>query len=105
MNIMPNSLRQRIRGLMFKLPLMITCAEFEDFMIAYVDDELAPKQKRIFEFHLAVCRECRDYLAAYRSAMTITRDTLDAQTADMLENVPEDLVSAVLAARKPHDPK
>ncbi len=105
MSIMSNSLRQRIRSIMFKLPLMITCAEFEDFIIAYLDGELNAGQKRIFELHLAMCRECRDYLAAYRSAMTITRDTLDGQTADVLEDVPEDLVSAVLAARQPREPK
>lgn len=105
MNIMPNSVRQRIKGIMFKLPLMITCVEFEDFILAYLDGSLSNRQRRIFEFHLAVCRECRDYLAAYRSAMTVTRDVLDAQTADTLADIPEDLVSAVLAARTPQNRK
>ncbi len=99
MNIMPRSVRQRIRSIMFRLPLMITCAEFEDFIISYLDGSLSPGQRRVFELHLAVCRECRNYLAAYRSAMSVTRDVLDAQTADTLADVPEDLVSAVLAAR------
>ncbi len=105
MNIMPSSVRQRIRSIMFKLPLMITCAEFEEFIIAYLDGSLGNRQRRIFEFHLAVCRECRNYLAAYRSAMTVTRDVLDAETANTLEDVPEDLVSAVLAARTTQDRK
>ncbi len=104
MSIMPGSVRQRIRSIMFKLPLMITCAEFEDFIIAYLDDELSTRQRRIFEFHLAVCRECRDYLAAYRSTMNVTRDALDTRTAETLADVPEDLVEAVLAARKPQAP-
>lgn len=103
MNIMPTSVRQRIRGIMFKLPLMITCVEFEDFILAYLEDELNARQRRIFELHLAVCRECRDYLAAYRTAMTVTSDVLDTQTAETLVNVPEDLVSAVLAARTSQD--
>ncbi|MGB5215591.1 MAG: zf-HC2 domain-containing protein [Anderseniella sp.] len=105
MNIMPNSVRQRIRSIMFKLPLMITCAEFEEFITAYLDGSLSNKQRRIFEFHLAVCRECRDYLAAYRTAMTVTGDVLNTQTADTLADVPEDLVSAVLAARASQDRK
>jgi anti-sigma factor RsiW len=100
---MPHSVRQRIRGIMFKLPMMITCVEFEDFILAYLDGELSTRQRRIFEFHLAVCRECRNYLAAYRSAMTVTRDALDTQIAETLSNVPEDLVSAVLAARTSQD--
>ena len=37
--IMPHSVRQRIKGIMFKLPMMITCVEFEDFILAYLDDE------------------------------------------------------------------
>ncbi|WP_108881488.1 zf-HC2 domain-containing protein [Anderseniella sp. Alg231-50] len=105
MKIMPTSVRQRIRSIMFKLPLMITCAEFEEFILSYLDGSMSNRQRRIFEFHLAVCRECRDYLAAYRSAMTVTRDVLDAQTTETLADVPEDLVSAVLAARTPQDRK
>ncbi len=105
MKIMPGSVRQRIRGIMFKLPLMITCVEFEEFIIAYLDDELSSRQRRIFEFHLAVCAECRDYLAAYKAAMTVTRDALGAQSAETLANVPEDLVAAVLAANTSQDLK
>ena len=99
MKIMPQSISQRLRGIIFKLPMMITCAEFEGFILAYLDGELSNAQRRIFEFHLAVCRECRDYLAAYNAAMTVTRDALDAETTELLANVPEDLVSAVLAAK------
>lgn len=100
MKIMPQSIRQRLRGIMFKLPVMITCVEFEDFILAYLDNELSNAKRRIFEFHLAVCRECRDYLAAYKASMAVARDVLDAETTEMLANVPEDLVSAVLAAKK-----
>lgn len=105
MKIMPDSVRQRIRGIMFKLPLMITCVEFEEFMLAYLEGGLSNKQRRVFEFHLAVCTECRDYLAAYKAAMTVTRDALDTQSAETLANVPEDLVAAVLAANTSQDRK
>lgn len=88
---------------MFKLPMMISCVEFEEFILAYLDGELSSTQRRIFEFHMAVCRECREYLAAYKATMTITRDAIDAETTEMLANVPEDLVSAVLAARTPRN--
>ena len=103
MKIMPKSIRQRLRGVMFKLPMMITCAEFEEFIVNYLDGELSDAKRRKFEIHLAVCRECRDYLAAYKSAMTVTRDTLDAETAETLADVPDDLVSAVLAAKSSRD--
>ncbi|MCG8404340.1 MAG: zf-HC2 domain-containing protein, partial [Phycisphaerales bacterium] len=59
------SLRRRIHSVMFKLPLMISCREFEAFIVDYLDDQLPARQRKIFEFHLKICRECRDYLAAY----------------------------------------
>ena len=99
MKIMPQSIRQRLKGIMFKLPMMITCIEFEEFILAYLDGELNNAKRRTFELHLAVCRECRDYLAAYKAAMTVTRDTLDAETTEILASVPEDLVAAVLASK------
>ncbi len=90
---------RRIHGAMFKLPLMITCEAFEDFILAYLDGELKGKQKFIFEMHLGVCRECRDYLRAYKSSMELTKATLTNSENALPETVPEDLVQAVLAAR------
>ena len=57
----PNkSLKKRIHGVMFKLPLMITCNEFESFILAYLEGDLPKRQKLVFEFHLKMCRECRE---------------------------------------------
>jgi anti-sigma factor RsiW len=90
---------RRIQGVMFKLPLMITCEAFEDFIIAYLDDELTPKQKFVFEMHLKVCRECRDYLHAYRASIEAARLTASAPPPVLPDQVPDDLVKAVLDAR------
>ncbi len=87
---------RRIHGVMFKLPYMITCEAFEDFILAYLDDELSPKQKLIFEMHLKLCRECREYLAAYRASIELARQGLGEMQAP--EDVPEDLVKAVIDA-------
>ena len=91
---------RRIHGVMFKLPLMITCEAFEDFILAYLEDELTGRQKFIFEMHLKVCRECRDYLKAYRASMDLAKDSFDLPNAVSMEEVPEDLVRAVIEARK-----
>lgn len=99
MRVMPRSLMRRLHGIMFKLPMMITCEVFEDFILAYLDDELSDKQRRLFEIHLRFCRECREYLAAYQRARALTREALDAESREVLANVPEDLVSAIMAAR------
>ncbi len=93
-------MRRKIHGVMFKLPGMITCVQFEDFILAYLDDELPPIQRRIFLLHLMVCRECKRYLEAYQRAMDAVSEMSDADKAGLAE-VPEDLVQAILAAKQP----
>ena len=95
----PKSVMRRIHGMMFKLPLMITCEQFEDFILAYLEDDLPKRQKMLFEIHLKMCRECREYLEAYRVSMELAKDALTVENADLPEEVPEDLVKAVLVAR------
>ncbi len=95
----PNSVMRRIHGMMFKLPLMITCEQFEDFILAYLEDELPKRQKIVFDLHLKMCRECREYLSAYRASMELAKDALTADKDGPPEEVPDDLVKAVLAAR------
>lgn len=91
---------RRVHGVMFKLPLMITCEAFEDFILAYLDGDLPAKQKFVFELHLKVCRECRAYLRAYRASMELARNGLEQDGAFLPGDVPEDLVTAVVEARR-----
>ena len=92
------SIRRRIHALAFKSPLMITCEEFEDFILAYLEEDLPAKQKFIFELHIKVCRECRDYLKAYRASMDLTKQALEDEYRLLPEQVPDDLIKAVLDA-------
>ena len=93
-------LMHRMHGLMFKLPMMITCEEFEEFILAYLEDELPPRKKRVFEIHLKMCRECRAYLRAYQASMNLAKRALTEEEIAPLAEVPDDLVDAVLAARE-----
>ncbi len=92
---------RRVHGMMFKLPLMIACDEFEEFILAYLEDELPPRQKFVFEMHLKVCRECREYLRAYKASMHLAGQAADAADDALPGAVPEDLIEAILAARNP----
>jgi predicted anti-sigma-YlaC factor YlaD len=94
------SLKKRIHGAIFKLPLMITCNEFESFILAYLEGDLPKRQKVVFEFHLKMCRECREYLQAYRASIELAREAHEAELKELTDQVPEDLVKAILAARK-----
>ena len=89
-----------LQGMMLNhMPLMITCREFEDFILAYLEGELPDRQRFVFDLHLKVCRECRDYLAAYRRTIEVAKRAFDDEDAQVPDDVPEDLIKAVLAAR------
>ncbi|NOZ65053.1 MAG: hypothetical protein GXP00_00890 [Alphaproteobacteria bacterium] len=77
------------------MPLMISCRDFENFIIQYLEDELPWNKRFIINTHLKVCKECRDYLDAYRLSMAATKGAL---AQEELPEVPEDLVKAILAA-------
>jgi anti-sigma factor RsiW len=85
---------------MFSLPGMITCNEFEDFILAYLDDELPRSKRRVFDWHIRLCKECREYLAAYLTSLELTKKAMAADEATDLPAVPDDLVTAVMEARK-----
>jgi len=93
------TLRRRLHAAMFKLPLMISCEQFEDFILAYLDDELPVKQKFMFDLHLKACRECRDYLDAYRTSIELAKQALAEESFVLPDEVPEDFIKAVLKAR------
>ena len=97
---------------MFKLPLMLTCQQVEDFLLDYVEGTLPRGQRLIFDLHLVLCRECRDYLAAYRKSVELGKAAFPQADAPVPGDapdgvpgeVPEDLVQAILAAKRGSNP-
>ena len=90
-----------LAALMFKLPLMIDCIAFEGFILEYIDGTLPRRQRFIFEMHLRMCRECRNYLAEYQNTIALVGSQKDMDFSDMgMGPVPEDLINAVLAAQR-----
>ena len=82
------------------LPGMITCAEFEQFIIDYLEGTLPKAQRQLFERHMKVCRECKDYLARYQLTQTLYTKQLQAEAESDLGEVPDDLVTAIIEASK-----
>lgn len=96
-----STLRRWFKGFMLKrVHGMITCREFEDFVAGYLDGELTNRQSTVFERHMRICRECRDYLAAYRRSIELGRAVFSSPDDMPPEDVPQDLIRAVLEARK-----
>ena len=93
-------LMRRLKGTMLRhMRGMITCREFEEFILGYLDGELPARQARIFEWHLRICRECREYLAAYRRTIAVGKAALGPADDRLPDDVPEDLIKAILDSR------
>ncbi len=83
--------------------MTLSCREFADFLLAWLDGEVPPEQAAEFEEHLVRCPPCVDYVETYRE--TIRQGKLACQHqnpgGEPPEDAPEALVSAILAVRKP----
>ena len=77
----------------------MTCRELVDFLGDYISGELAPNVQTLFERHLTLCVNCRRYLEQYRKAIALGRGAFEDVNAAPPEDVPEDLIKAILAAR------
>ena len=79
----------------------LTCRELTDFLADYLDGTLRPGERILFEQHLAACPECVSYLQSYRDTIALTRRAC-GPSADPVPppEVPDELVRAILAARR-----
>ena len=75
----------------------LTCREICEFVMAFLDGELPEREQEVFKAHLALCPPCVCYLETYRKTVTLGKN---ACTDPNPPQVPEDLVKAILAARK-----
>lgn len=75
----------------------ITCRELLDFLYLYLENGL-PEERRVeFDRHLAVCDACREYIRRYQDTIRLGRSAYSDQSAS---NLPEELVQAILDARR-----
>lgn len=81
----------------------MTCREIADFLMDYFDAELPHAVRAEFERHLEHCPPCVNYLKSYATTMQLTRRAYCEDAADC-PDVPEELVKAILAARKKGGP-
>ncbi len=62
----------------------MTCQDYKDFMMGYLDNELDEAQKRAFESHLSGCLECRKEIEAFTRLKRITDDVTLVEPEDRL---------------------
>jgi anti-sigma factor RsiW len=78
----------------------VTCREFADFMADYLCGELSAAVRARFDQHLGVCPNCEKYLAGYEATIKLGRTAFADLDSALPNDVPADLVEAILAARR-----
>jgi anti-sigma factor RsiW len=78
----------------------MTCRELAEFLDAYLAGTLSAEENADFRRHLAVCEHCVSYLDTYQRTVALCQDLRKRDDALPAE-VPDELVQAILASRKP----
>ena len=79
---------------------MLTCKEFDDFMIDYLDENLPVWQKFMCWLHVKMCRECANFVQEYQRSIALGKSAYDAPNELVPDSVPEELIKAALAHRE-----
>lgn len=78
---------------------MMTCQEIAEFLADYLEQSLPFRQRMAFQLHLALCRDCRRYVATYEKTRQLIRLLKDTEGMSGREEVSQELINAILAAR------
>jgi anti-sigma factor RsiW len=78
----------------------MTCREFADFLMDYLNGDLASDVRAAFDRHLSLCPNCVAYLSGYKATVELGRRAFADDEAEVAADVPEDLVKAILDARR-----
>lgn len=62
----------------------MTCHDYKNVMMGYLDDELEPEQKKAFEEHLASCPECKSELQEFKRLKQITDEVSLVEPEDKI---------------------
>ena len=78
---------------------MLTCKEFNDFMVDYLEGDLPVWQKYMCWLHVKMCRECAYFIRQYRRVIVLGQNAFNSLDDPVPDSVPEELVKAAMAHR------
>jgi len=79
---------------------MLTCKEFDHFMVDYLEGGLPIWQKYMCWLHVKMCRECAHFVRQYRRAIALGQHAFDDPDDEVPDSVPEELIKAALSHRR-----
>src|SRR5262245_5615663 len=77
----------------------VTCRDFADFLLEYLDGSLPESQRMRFEAHLEECPDCVAYLTTYQETIKLGKAVCADDQAVIPPEVPKELVQAILNAQ------
>ena len=77
----------------------MTCRDIIEFLTDYAAGTVNAEERAVFEAHLAICPPCVAYLRTYQVTVQLGKGALGG-TEEATDPMPEELVTAILAARK-----
>jgi len=78
----------------------LTCQQLIAFLDEYSSGEQAPEVRAEFERHLSGCPQCVDYLRTYQATVAIVHGACGEPDAAPPADAPEELIQAILQARR-----
>jgi anti-sigma factor RsiW len=79
----------------------MTCREFTEFLHEYLFDNLPAAERAEFDQHLVECPWCVAYLDSYRQTIRLEQAAFSVpEGTPVPADVPEELVQAILSARR-----
>jgi len=79
---------------------MLTCREFDEFMLDYLDGELSAWSRFKCWLHVTICRECTEFVRQYHRTIALGQQAFDDPDESVPDSVPEELIRAALDRRK-----
>lgn len=75
---------------------MLTCRQFDQFIVDYIDGALTPKQMRVFDVHMALCPMCKAHFETYLTTYKMGQQALGQTDEKVPADMPEELIAAIL---------
>lgn len=88
-------MKRTIRTFVVKLPKFLTCREFEEFIDDYLEGNLPLINQIKTYLHLLICKDCRDYIEAYRKSIQMGKAFFENRNDRVPYEMPEELVSII----------
>jgi anti-sigma factor RsiW len=78
----------------------MNCRECSEFILRYLEGELAADEHSSFELHMDRCPPCRRYVDQYQATVKAGKAACADGDAPGPGDVPEELIQAILQSRK-----